>query len=211
MTQGAPLRRCPGCKSVYRLDMEGEKPFAIDNARRRHGGLGDAFAGFQSWCGWCKDNWEVGAIRAWQRNGSMLESNGWTFTRYVTAWLDADSRCYWCGAGLCEWQRSGHRLDRYNHDIDSHHPLACTLACWPCNHRRGRDSLRVWVPAITEIVKMYGGRGNVEWGDFPGGPHGPWRRTKSRLRDLTHCRVPDPQLEIPGFNVALVSVAGNAA
>lgn len=126
--------------------------------------------GHQSWCRHCKALWERGPENAWKRFRAWLEAHepsslapphGWTEELYLSRWKQFNGECEWCGAGLGEWQHSGHRQDRIDNNT-AHTPANCRMLCWVCNRRK---SNRPWQTARDEVmihVRDHG-RGRVPW------------------------------------------------
>ena len=133
--------------------------------------------GLQSWCVQCKDEWEADPQNIFRRMRAWLVKNepiAWEQWEACPGGAEAEFRrkfgdrgcvCSTCGAGLREWQRSGHNLDRVdNNDGNLHTPQNTALACKPCNMTRGRKRYRAWLPVVGSLVSEYGW-GRVAWGE----------------------------------------------
>lgn len=155
-------RTCPKCRVTYRPDA-----FAVDR---------NSPTGRQSWCRRCKVEWEHGLDGSWKRLKAWLakeEPNsldaseggtnlkGWTPEKFTKKWKEHDGHCSLCGAGLREWQSSGHNLDRIDNNTP-HIPGNCRLVCWPCNKKKGNGHPAVAYEEIAALVKKYG-HGLVPW------------------------------------------------
>jgi hypothetical protein len=160
--------------------------------------------GFQSYCVECKDAWETDIESRYRRLRAYLENSepaawaAWSaceggaeeeFKRKLAAQND---ECYWCGAGLREWQNTGHNLDRKsNDDHTKHAPSNTVFACWPCNRTRGTKRLFAWQSEIKNIVDRHGW-GCVPWSEMDD------RFARVRRRKCSHLSVaapaePDPR------------------
>ena len=149
-------KRCVNCGGWFRLAF-----FAVDKSKP---------SGRQSWCRRCKTEWERGPENVWKRLRAMLEEDepeslrqphGWTEALYLQRWAEVDGKCEWCGAGLGEWQHSGHRLDRIDNDTP-HIPANCQMLCWVCNRRKSDMPPHAAREEAMHHVERWG-RGRVPW------------------------------------------------
>lgn len=158
-------KHCPRCELWYPRTAE---CFDVDKQSKSL---------LQSWCVECKDNWEHDPGNMFRRLREFLvkkEPRAWLawdampggaeveFLRKLAA---QDGVCRTCGAGLREWQRSGHNLDRIdNNDGNLHMPQNVVFACLPCNWTRGRKRWSSWLSLASQTVTKYGW-GAVAWGE----------------------------------------------
>lgn len=150
------VKQCAKCSGWFRLGA-----FARDRRQKDDR---------QAWCRRCKAEWEQGPENAWKRLRAWLEkeepaclrgANGWTEALYVEHWNACGGRCVTCGAGLLEWQTSGHRLDRIDNNTP-HIPSNCRMVCWPCNKLKSDGHALAEDATIGMWVQKYG-RGKVPW------------------------------------------------
>lgn len=162
-------------------------------------------SGLQSYCVECKDDWDA------QENGILRRCHNFLLNdepRALAAWnetqggfegeflrklSDQGGVCRHCGAGLREWQKSGHNLDRVdNKDKTLHTPQNTVLVCAPCNMTRGRMNYHAWREHVAGIVNAHG------WGRVPWGEINP-KYTRIVRRTCRHLAVTPPQLPLfPG-------------
>lgn len=126
--------------------------------------------GLQSWCRRCKALWERGPENVWKRLHAWLQReepeslqppHGWTEELYRERWEAADGKCEACGAGLGEWQHSGHRLDRIDNNTP-HIPANCQMLCWVCNRKKSNLPWQTFAKEVALHVAEHG-RGRVPW------------------------------------------------
>ncbi len=159
-------------------------------------------SGWQPQCRRCRTQWEHDG--AWCRFRSYLKKfepaalappHGWTEELYRAQWDKARGCCEWCGAGLGEWQLSGHRVDAIDNDRE-HTPNNCQLLCWVCNRLKSNHPNLATKQMVVGIVVDAGngdyerGRGKVQWSD-----RFTWAR-RAKLPDVEQYRVASPQLEM---------------
>ena len=165
---------CSKCREFY-----WRSAFAADASR---------LDGCQSYCRYCKQLWEVPVENGWKRFSAWLRNNEpksvphWTFEIYDLEIKKADGECWLCGAGLHEWQSSGHFMDRINNNTP-HIPGNCRVLCWPCNSLKGAAPSTTADQMIREWVAKYG-RGKVQWDELY-----PRKFKRPVLPDLSSLRV----------------------
>jgi hypothetical protein len=174
-------KKCADCR--YRLPIQ---CFDIDRK---------APDGRQSYCHECKDRWEGTPEGVYSRTIAWLERNEeasagrWTFDEFMRLWRQGEGKCFHCTAGLREWQRGGHSLDRIDNQEGHHIPENCVLACAPCNWERGSDYWHPWREHIA-IIRRQCPDGIVPWGQR--NPR--WKRTV--WRTTKHLALPDVNLRL---------------
>lgn len=147
--------------------------------------------GRQSWCKQCKDEREVTQEGIYSRTISWLEkyepesAAQWTFQQFLLKWEQAGGRCYHCGAGLREWQKAGHTLDRIDNKEGRHIPENCVLCCAPCNMQRRTMHWHPWREYIQTLRDKH--HGQIPWGQYD--PK--WQRIIRRV--VRHLAQPNPQ------------------
>lgn len=159
--------------------------------------------GLQSYDVQCKDEWETKPEKMYRRFRSFLlneepqslsawESKpGGSWAAWLNKYEAQLGLCYHCGAGLREWQYSGHNLDRKdNGDHTLHSPENTVLACHPCNITRGRGRWHAWRSRAKQLVDEHGW-GEVPWGEIDD------RFKRAIRRKCHHLCVPDPALVDP--------------
>jgi len=179
-------------KSVEQLEMPMRKQIQHPSAPKRCGNekcglwfprtqecfdLDDTRSRLQSYCVECKDNWETTTEAHFMRLSSFLENEepaawskwqakeGGALGEFLRKLEAQGGVCFHCGAGLREWQYSGHNLDRIdNTDGILHAPENTKFACNPCNKTRGRTRWRAWRERVKGIVSQYGW-GLVSWSE----------------------------------------------
>jgi len=174
--------------------------------------------GLQSNCKQCKDEWELRPENIFARTRSFLvleEPDSWelwgrmpggAFGEFQRKWDQCNGVCHYCGAGLREWQVTGHILDRLDNDDRSHSPMNTQLCCWPCNYGKGTRSAFAWEIEIEPYLRRYG-LGNV--------PHrlrdGKFKRAKIRSTKTFLSSPPSLTQQFDLFGQAEVSrtAAGN--
>lgn len=174
-------KRCGTCGGWFQL-----QAFSVDNSET-------AVLGRQPQCKRCRARWEQHPVNAWKRFKAESEANeptclqlpdGWTMELYLARWEAAEGKCQMCGAGLREWQVSGHCLDRVIND-DGHIPSNCMFLCWPCNRSKGN---KPWAGFKLEMAAKLKDHG---WGFVPWTNYGNFKRAK--LPDVEQWRVPTPE------------------
>lgn len=177
-------KRCAG-KCKLRLPVDA---FDMDRS---------APSGRQSWCKQCKDDHETTLEGIYSRTISWLEKNEpesavrWTLDRFRDKWEQSAGRCYHCGAGLREWQKAGHSLDRIDNVDCRHIPENCVLSCAPCNMTRGRITWHAWRKRISLMRAEH--HGEIPWGQ----EDPKWKRIIRRV--TRHLALPDHQPGLPGL------------
>lgn len=149
-------------------------------------------AGTQSFCKGCKDAWEATPQGVYSRTIAWLEKYepesalAWTLGRFMAKWEQANGRCSHCMAGLREWQKGGHSLDRIDNAEGRHIPENCVLACAPCNMTRRRMAWHPWREYITGLREKHDGE--IPWGEY----EPKWKRIRWRV--TKHLALPDHNL-----------------
>lgn len=189
--ESSQIKECPRCRRWYPCV---KQCFDIDNR---------AANGCQSYCVECKDAWEIDLASRYRRLRAYLENKepdswaawsecqGGAEVEFKRKIAEQDDQCFWCGAGLREWQNTGHNLDRKsNEDHTKHSPANTVFACSPCNMTRGRKRLFAWQVEIGKIVDEHGW-GSVPWGEIDD------RFMRVRRRRCAHLAVAAPEQADP--------------
>ncbi len=170
-------KKCNNCRHYLPLDA-----FDVDRQTKSER---------QSWCKQCKDEWETTPEGVYSRTISWLEKNEpesaarWSLARFLEKWNQADGRCYHCSAGLREWQKAGHSLDRIDNTEGRHIPENCVLCCAPCNMKRRTTQWHAWRKEIAALKDEH--HGEIPWGQYD--PK--WKRIVRRV--VRHLAQPAPQ------------------